>query len=413
MLFCSYDERVSRLETNGYYALGVPLYVALGALELALAKRKGVKAYRLADTIGNVSAGLGEVIIGLFLGPYLLALYDYGFATIRLVRWPAGSWVPWALAFLLGDLCYYWYHRAGHAVGALWAIHGVHHQTEEFNMSIALRHPWLSDLYSAVFYIPLPLLGVPPEHFFIAITIISFYALTIHSHLLQRPSLFIFVTPATHVVHHAKNPRYINKNFGAMFSIWDRMFGTHVEVDPADPPRLGTLSGYETHDGARSQWIFFRNLIATARHGESAWERVKTFLMPPGYRPPGAPIHRGGSARARDDDEIPFQTRVYASIQMLLVLALAIYVLWLRDRHPGWMLMISSALVLVSLSTIGGLLDGRRTCDRDERARLAIAFAFGAVIAIASSYVAMGVAIACVALGSALLLPRQPPKLAL
>ena len=176
-----YPVRVSRLETNGYYALGVPLYVALGAVELALARRKGITAYRFGDTVGNLSAGLGEVIIGLFLGPWLLALYDFGFTHIALVRWPEGSWIPWVLAFLAGDLCYYWYHRAGHTVAAFWAIHGVHHQTEQFNLSIAIRHPWFSDFYSAPFYVPLPLLGVPPTHFFIAITLISFYALTVHT----------------------------------------------------------------------------------------------------------------------------------------------------------------------------------------------------------------------------------------
>jgi alkylglycerol monooxygenase len=369
---------VSRLETNGYYALGVPLYVALGALELVLARRKGVRAYGFADTLGNVAAGLGEIVIGLFIGPWLIALYDFGFEHIALVRWREGSLVPWVLAFLLGDLCYYLYHRAGHSVGALWAIHGVHHQTEEFNLSIALRHPWLSDFYSAVFYIPLPLFGVPPTHFFIAITLISFYALSIHSRLLARPGLWLFVTPRTHILHHARNPKYLHKNFGAMLTIWDRMFGTHAEPDPAEPPCLGTSFGYETHDGALSQWIFFRKLITLAKGAGTFGDRVRTFLGPPGWRARGvAPIR---PVPARRDDAIPLAAKVYTAVQLSSTTVFAMYVLWLRDHHPLWVLAAASLVILWSLSTIGGLLDGRPGAVGWELCRLAVTALLGTAI---------------------------------
>ena len=191
------------------------------------------------------------------------------------------------VAFLVADLAYYWYHRAGHSVAALWAIHGVHHQCEEFNLSVSARHPWFSDLYSAFFYAPLPLLGIGSGQFFVAISAISFYSVSIHSLLLKRPGLFIFTTPQTHIVHHANNPRYLHKNFGAMFTLWDRIFGTHVEVDPADPPRLGVPVGYLTHDGARSQWIFFDLLFQFAARARSLGERFNVFVMHPGWRPEG------------------------------------------------------------------------------------------------------------------------------
>src|SRR5205085_2826705 len=147
-----------RLDTSGYYALGIPAYVLLVLLELWWTKRSGLVAYRFADSFGNLSAGLGEIIIGLFIGPYLIALYDLGFEKYAFVHWPEGSWIPWVLAFLVSDFCYYCYHRAGHRVAIFWAIHGVHHQSEEFNVTVAMRHPWLSDFYSAPFYAPLPLL---------------------------------------------------------------------------------------------------------------------------------------------------------------------------------------------------------------------------------------------------------------
>jgi alkylglycerol monooxygenase len=374
---------MGRIETNGYYALGVPFYLGIIALEIALSRRKGQRVYGFADTIGSFSAGLGEIVIGLFLGPLLIGLYDFAYGRIALVRWPDGSLVPWILAFFVGDLCYYWYHRAGHSVAAFWAIHGVHHQTERFNVGVATRHPWFSDTYSFLFYAPVPMLGVPPLHFFVAISVISFYALTVHSQVFHRPGFWLLVTPATHIVHHSKNRRYANKNYGAMFTIWDRMFGTHVEVDPADPPILGTSFGYETHDGARAQWVFFRDLVATARKAATFGDKLRTFVRHPGWAPQGLawPKHE----RARGDEVIPKSTKIYAAGAFAGTLVFALWVLWLRDKHPGWVLVLASLVILWGLSTIGGLLDGREGAARREALRLVFTAALGVAIVVTRS----------------------------
>lgn len=359
---------MDRLETNGYYALGVPFYLAIIALELGLARRRGLKLYGFGDTIGSFSAGLGEIVLGLFLGPLLLGLYDFAHARMALVRWPEGSVVPWILAFFVGDLCYYWYHRAGHSVAAFWAIHGVHHQSEHFNVSVATRHPWLSDGYSFIFYAPVPMLGVPPTHFFVAISIISFYALTVHSQVFHRPGFFLFVTPATHIVHHARNKRYVNKNFGAMFTLWDRMFGTHVEVSPEDPPVLGTTFGYETHDGARAQWVFFRDILSVAARAKNLADKVKTFVRHPGWAPEGQvwPKH----APARLDAAIPRGTKIYAALAFGATLVFALFVLWLRTSHPIWVQVAASLVILWGTASIGGLLDGREGAAKMETLRV-------------------------------------------
>lgn len=376
-----------RLDTNGYYALGLPLYASIVCAELIIARRHKRAVYRFADTVGNLAAGVGEVILGLFLGPILLALYDFGFEHLALVRWPSslyGKAIEWVLAFFLGDLCYYWYHRAGHAVAGLWAIHGVHHQAKEMNVSVALRHPWLSDVYSAPFYAVLPLAGVPPTQFFIAISVISFYALTVHSHFFHRPGLYIFVTPKTHIVHHSRNPRYLGKNLGAMFTIWDRMFGTHVELDPNDPPILGTTDGYRTHDGALAQWLVFGDLLRAARATPRWSDKIRTFLSHPGWRPESSehgakPVY----APARDDSTISRATKVYVAIQMAFTLVGGAWILWLRARHSFGVLMLGAIVVLWSLTSLGALLDGRAHARKLEALRVAItsvlvAVAFGA-----------------------------------
>ena len=381
-----------RLDSTGYYALGIPAYLVLLAVEYRWSRRRGRPGYRCAPTIGTFSTGLGEVIIGLFLGPVLVGLYEWAFASFAIVRWPECSVAPWVLAFLLGDLGYYVYHRAGHSVACLWAVHSVHHQPEDFDLTLALRHPWFSDFYSAPFYALLPLLGVPTVHFFVAISIISFYAVTIHSPLFRWPGWFVFVTPDTHVVHHAWNGPYRNRNFGAMFTVWDRCFGTHVEVDEARPLRLGVRSGYETHDGALSQFVVFRRLFAAARCARTWREALAVFVGPPGRLSPGliAPVY---AARARDDAAIPALVKIYTAAQFAVTLALSVFILWLRDQHPAPLLVLSAATILASLATIGGLLDGRRACVRDEMLRLAATALLGLAYVCLWDHGAVGLAI--------------------
>lgn len=357
------------LESSGYYALGIPAYVAVCAGEMLWARRKGEHVYRFGSTVSNLSSGMGEVLVGLFLGPLLLLAYDFGYR-LSPVRWAEGSWVPWVLAFVLGDFCYYVYHRAGHSVAALWAIHGVHHQAEELNFTVAIRHPWFSDAYSALFYAPIPLLGVPTRHFFVAISIISFYAFTVHTRFFHRPSLGILVTPATHIVHHAKNRRYLHKNFGAMFSVWDKLFGTHVEVSPDEPVVVGSMLPYATHDGARAQWIAFARLFAAARQATTWRQKLAIFVKHPGYLPAGITLEE--VVPARTDARIPWRVRLHVAVSFGALLVFATPLLWQRERWSIATLAMGATIVFVGLSTLGGLLDGRAGALRHERARLAL-----------------------------------------
>ena len=360
----------ARLESSGYYALGIPAYVVVCAIELAWARRRGMHVYRFGSTVSNLSAGLGEVLLGLFLGPLLIGMYDFAYR-LSPIRWPEGSWVPWVLAFGLGDLCYYLYHRAGHSVAALWAIHGVHHQAEELNFTVAIRHPWFSDSYSALFYAPIPLLGVPPTCFFVAISVISFYAFTVHTHFFHRPGLGVLVTPRTHVVHHARNPRYLNKNFGAMFTVWDKLFGTHIEVSDDEPVIIGSTVRYSTHDGAVAQWVFFSRLFEAAGQARGLRQKLAIFVKHPGYLPEGVRLSPLEPARA--DEVIPLAVKVHVGTQLAALLSFAAPLLWYRERFPLWVLALGTVVLVLGLSSLGGLLDERRGARRHEQVRLLVA----------------------------------------
>ena len=359
------------METTAYYSFGVPLYFLLIWIEALRAKKRGMPAITLPVSIGNLSTGLGTMVIGLFLGPALILLYDWAFRHFALRHWSTGSWQPWVLALILADFGHYCHHRFDHRVAACWTVHGVHHQPEQMNYTVAMRHAWFSDLYSFPFYVWLPLAGVPTAHFFIITTVMSLHALLTHTEQFRFPSLGIFVTPQSHVLHHAKNGPYVDKNFGAMLSIWDRMFGTYVRRDPAQAPQYGSSNGYETHDGVKSQFVLPRDLWRLARQARSWREALRVVFGRPGTVPAGvsaAPVAGLTANIARG-------VKVYAAVQFLLTLGLALLVLIPRD-DVAWQWQLATAVAtLTALSSIGGLLDARRGAWAVEAARCAVTLA--------------------------------------
>jgi alkylglycerol monooxygenase len=350
--------RMAQMETTAYYAFGVPLYAAIVMGEYFVAKRRNAQTLSFAPSYGNLTAGLGAIAVGLFLGPILIFLYEIGTTHLALVNWPSDSPWPFLLAIVLTDFAHYAHHRLDHRVAACWAVHGVHHQPEEMNFTVAMRHAWFSDVYSWPFYIPLPLFGVSMSHFFIATTLLSMHALATHTEQLNFPSFGIFVTPRSHILHHAKNPRYLDKNFGAMLCIWDKLFGTHVELDPVEPPQYGTVRGYATHDGAMAQWVLWRDLWGIARQAKSVRDKIRVFLNPPGWTPPGIvapPLEEPPCSK-----HISTGTKLYVAAQLAIITAFSLWVFLLRERH-SWVLLFVSALCIVGgITTLGGLLEGRK-----------------------------------------------------
>ena len=353
---------MDQLDTNGYYAFGVPAYLALMALEQWWELRRGRAGYPFAASIGSLSTGLSAVILGLFFGPYLVGLYDFGMTHIAVIHWQEGSIVPWILGVVVSDFCYYWHHRAGHRIGALWAIHGVHHQAAQFDLTVAMRHPWFSDLYAVPFYALMPLLGVPAKHFFIGISIVSFYALSIHTFMLDRPNFYIFVTPRTHVVHHARNRRYLGMNLGAMFTVWDRMFGTHVEPDPDDPIELGTPAGYTTHNGVWSQFVLWRDLLSAVRATRGI-EKLAPFFGRPGWWPSETP--RTKRTVARSELAINRVTKGFVLALFSITLLISVHLLWFRATYSVPQQAIVATAVVTVLWLMGWQLDGRGGSNRD------------------------------------------------
>lgn len=220
----------------------IPIFFVLMGVEALVNRvRFGATRYRLVDSIANLGCGVGQQLLGVFFGVLRVVGYAWVYDSFRLGTIPYGSVAAWVALFLGVDLSYYVFHRVSHRVGFMWAAHVVHHQSEEYNLSVALRQSWLDQLVEWIFYTPFALFGFPPAMFAVVSGVNTLYAFWPHTRAIGRlgPFEWIFNTPSAHRVHHAVNPRYIDKNYASMFVIWDRLFGTYERE--REEPVFGTL----------------------------------------------------------------------------------------------------------------------------------------------------------------------------
>jgi sterol desaturase/sphingolipid hydroxylase (fatty acid hydroxylase superfamily) len=212
-----------------------PVFILLIALEFIWSRTRasrtaGQTPYRLSDTINSISLGMLSQLVGVLSKLFTIGIYTVVFGAVAL--FPAtefwNTWYGVLLALVMYDFCYYWLHRAGHVVALFWAAHVVHHQSQHYNLSTALRQTSSGFLFGWIFYLPMAVLGVPPTVFGIVLLIDLLYQFWVHTEQVGKLGWFdrVFCSPSNHRVHHAVNDPYIDKNYGGILILWDRLFGT-------------------------------------------------------------------------------------------------------------------------------------------------------------------------------------------
>ena len=209
-------------------ALATPFFFGLMLLEYLWGRARGRNTYRLNDTIASLSLGVLSQLSNLFTTALRVGIYALAFEHVALVTLPADSALVWLLAIVCYDFCYYWQHRAGHESAIFWAAHVAHHQSQEFNLSTALRQTSTGALTGWIFYLPMAVAGIPPVVFGAVALIDLLYQYWIHTEHIGRLGWLdrVLATPSNHRVHHAINDRYLDRNYGGILILWDRWFGT-------------------------------------------------------------------------------------------------------------------------------------------------------------------------------------------
>jgi len=356
---------------RNYIAFAIPFFLLAMAAEALWAWRRGRRVYRLADAVADLGCGVGQQVGMVFLAASLLAAYEWLLRQAP-VRLAAGSPWAWVLAFLWVDFAYYWWHRLSHEVNFLWAVHAVHHQSEDYNLAVALRQAVLSGVTSFPFYAPLALLGVPVPVYVAAVSFSTLYQFWIHTELVGTlgPLERVLNTPSAHRVHHAVNPRYLDRNYAAVLIVWDRLFGTYAAE--RERPVYGVTHPIRSFDPAWAQLQPWAELIAKARRLRGL-DRLRVWWRSPAWNPAGDPLpsEEEVQARPRHEAAVGPLRRAYALLQFAPLVALTFFMLLGQSSADPALLAAGGLFTLLTLLAVGGLLDGRRWAMPVEALRLA------------------------------------------
>ena len=267
--------------------LSIPVFFSLIALEVAWDQWRKLGLYRLGDTLANIGCGIMDQSSGLFSKVLVVAAYTAVFHASEGWRsWTVDSspWV-WIVAFVCSDFAYYWAHRLSHQVNLLWVGHSVHHQSEDYNLGVALRQSVLQKILLMWVYWPLAALGFPPAVFLTCMAINLLYQFWIHTELIQQmgPLEWVMNTPSHHRVHHGRNPEYIDRNHAGVFIVWDRMFGTFQKERVK--PTYGVTRPTDSFNPVYAQWKPVSDLWQDLRTIPGLWDKLRFLLSPPGWYP--------------------------------------------------------------------------------------------------------------------------------
>jgi sterol desaturase/sphingolipid hydroxylase (fatty acid hydroxylase superfamily) len=267
------------------------IYTTAIAAEAGLAHRGLLRArYQWRDTLANIAMGWGNFAIGVLMAAVVVAGLTVAYEH-RAWDIPASSPWSWAAIFFLDDFIYYWYHRLAHEHRLWWAAHVNHHSSELYNLSTAVRQSWTGLLVGTWLpWVPLALLGFPPWMILMQQTVNLFYQFWIHTEAVDRmPAWFeaVFNTPSHHRVHHAANPRYLDRNYAGILIVWDRLFGTFVAESVHEPVRYGIVKNIHTSNPLRIAMHEWQSIGRDLRAARSVREVLGVTLGPPGWRADG------------------------------------------------------------------------------------------------------------------------------
>jgi len=343
------------------YAL--PVFGLLMAIEFAWGLARGRNNYALADTLASLSQGLLSQVVAACTQLIQVGLYAIAFPLLTLTP-HAALWQHaggLAVAVVLYDFCDYWLHRVSHESALFWAAHVVHHQSRRFNLSTALRQESAYALSGWPFFLPMALVGVPPAQFALAGVVVLFYQFWIHTeHVGSLGWLDRWLsTPSNHRVHHATNPRYLDRNYGAILVVWDRLFGSfEPESEPCIYGTTVPLVGWNplTAVGAN-----YADLWRRCRAARGWRDRLGVLFRAPSWRPADAPEPAPVPVPVPVPEDRPVTRGRGAVAVALFVVATAGTggLLWWADGLGRWALAGAAAGIVAVLWAIGAVLDGR------------------------------------------------------
>jgi alkylglycerol monooxygenase len=363
----------------------IPVFFLLILFEFTASLLLKKRIYRVTDSVNDLSLGIIDQVGGAFIhaiafGGYLVIwhnwrMFDMGVTEAAAFALAAPWWV-WVTCFLAKDFAYYWAHRMSHEMNAGWATHIAHHQSEEYNLSVALRQGVFQPFFFNFFYLPLALIGFPPGVYALCSAINTLYQFWIHTRIIPKlgPVEWIFNTPSHHRVHHGRDVKYIDRNHAGVLIIWDRMFGTFQEEE--EEPNYGLVSPLRSWNPFWGQVHYFVKLIKTSIAAPRWKDKIQLWFMEPAWVPAGMEVPvsnqekwaRGELKRFETNTPLPLKVYVLAHFAPMLLLVTG----WMRvEGMTDFLPKVGSAgLLFWTLWNMGGILECRRWVPVSEILRV-------------------------------------------
>jgi sterol desaturase/sphingolipid hydroxylase (fatty acid hydroxylase superfamily) len=347
-----------------YLALAVPLFLFLIGLEYSYSKRKGKNFFQYAESVANLNVGIAERLMDVFTTGLFFFVFDYVYKHYAILNIKANA-LTWILLFLATDLVWYWYHRLAHEMNALWAAHVVHHQSEDFNYTVSARITVFQAVVRCMFWSVLPLIGFPAIMVSSFLIVHGLYPFFIHTQALGKWGWFekFLVTPSHHGIHHASNPEYLDKNYGDVLIIWDKIFGTFAKQRQDIKIVYGLTKQLNSHSFLWQHFHFPLEIYLNFKKAKGIKAKWKVLWgkpddLNPAYR---AVLERKLlHVKPNVKPTLSLAIRQYVTAQTAFSCILLFVTVLFVHYLSGLQLFLISAFIIVSLINSGALLDLRR-----------------------------------------------------
>lgn len=349
------------MEKANYLAFALPAFFIFLFMEYKIAKYRKLKnIFNYESTVSNISIGIAERLLSLFITASFYSLFYYIYEHYALFN-IANKWYTWVVLILATDFIWYWYHRLGHEVNFLWAAHIVHHQSEEFNLTVAARITVFQALIRNIFWCLLPWIGFHPSLVIFILILHGVYSFFTHTQVVGKLRWleYVFITPSLHRVHHASNEKYLDKNYGDIFVFWDKLFGTFQREE--EKPSYGLTHPIKTYSFLWQHFHYYLEIWAAAVRVKGIKNKLTIIfgspsLMDQNIRPMLEKKWLPATAIPVNNRRL----RIYVNIQMLLSFLLMCLMTYYFGALNNLGKVFGSSFIIITLIICGGLLEGRR-----------------------------------------------------
>lgn len=346
----------------------IPIFFVLFFIEKIAERIKGIKVERSLDSVSSFSSGITNVVKDVLGMSISIITYSWMVEKWSLVRLEA-TWQAYLIAFIAVDFQGYWIHRWSHEVNFLWNRHIIHHSSEEYNLSCALRQSVSTIInYFTILLLPAALLGVPPVVIAVIGPLHLFMQYWYHTRLIGRLGWleYIIVTPSQHRVHHAINPEYMDKNYGQIFCLWDRIFGSFQEELPDVPPQYGVTRPVRTWNPIKINFQHFWLMFTDAWRTRSWWDKLRVWFMPTGWRPEDVktryPVFSIRDVPYYEKYDTPASRpfKTWCWVQLFFNYALLVYFFAFIGKMDRWEVFLYGGIIFFNIFSYTELMDRHR-----------------------------------------------------